>query len=104
MDPFNIKIEFGEHDVTLTILPHESGYYKVIYFGGILGAVRSENGLDLWQVVPPEEIEAGDLPLYHHDLSGDRLKIVLDDKTVKEIGEKVAQTIGTNDHSSIKSK
>ncbi|TDO24095.1 hypothetical protein [Pedobacter duraquae] len=93
MDPFNIKTGFGEHEVTLTILPHENGYYKVIYFGGVLGAVRYENDTDLWEVVPPEEVEAGDLPLYQDDLSGDRLKIVLDEETVDEIGEEIEQMI-----------
>ncbi|RZM11885.1 MAG: hypothetical protein EOO88_46295 [Pedobacter sp.] len=89
MEPFNIKTGFGEHEVTLTILPHEQVYYKVIYFGGVLGAVKFENDTDLWEKVPQEEIEAGDLPFYQDDLSGDRLKIVLNDDLVDEIGEEI---------------
>jgi len=92
MEPFNIKVGFGEREVTLTIMPHEA-YYKVIYYGGILGAVRFENDTDLWEIVPADEVEAGDLPMYQDDLSGDRLKIVLDDETVDEIGEEIELNI-----------
>lgn len=89
MDVFNIKIGFGDNEVTLTILPMEEGYYKVIYFGGILGAVRLDTDHTTWEKVPDEEIEAGDLPLYRHDLSADRLDVVLDEHTVQRIGEEI---------------
>jgi hypothetical protein len=92
MEPFNIKVGYGENEVTLTILPTEEGYYKVIYYGGILGAVRYENDTDGWEVVPPEEVVAGDLPLYEPDLNGDRLEIVLNDETVDEIGTEITLT------------
>jgi len=89
MEVFNIRIGFGENELTLTILPTEEGYYKVIYFGGILGAVRLDDEQHGWEKVPDEEIEAGDLPFYKHDLKGDRLDIVLDEQTVQRIGEEI---------------
>jgi len=88
MEVFNIKIGFGQNEVTLTILPTEK-YYKVIYYGGILGAVRLEEDNETWEKVPDEEIEAGDLPSYRHDLKADRLDVVLDDVTVQRIGDEI---------------
>jgi hypothetical protein len=89
MEVFNIKIGFGANEVTLTILPMDEGYYKVIYYGGILGAVRLDNDHMTWEKVPDDEIEAGDLPFYRHDLSADRLDVVLDEHTVHQIGEEI---------------
>jgi len=89
MEAFNIRIGYGENEVTLTILPTSDGYYKVIYYGGILGAVRLENDMESWENVPDDEIIAGDLPLYKHDLTADRLDVVLDEITVKRIGEEI---------------
>ncbi len=94
LEPFNVKTGYGEKEVTLTILPTNEGYYKVIYYGGILGAIRYENDTDGWEVVPPEEVVAGDLPLYEPDLSGERLEVVLNDETVDEIGEEITLSLG----------
>lgn len=88
MEVFNIKIGFGDNELTLTILPAEE-YYKVIYYGGILGAVRLESDNETWEKVPDEEVEPGDLPLYKHDLTADRLDVVLDEPTVQRIGEEI---------------
>lgn len=89
MRVFNIKIGFGANEVTLTILPAGT-YYKVIYYGGLLGAVRLENDNETWEKVPDEEVEYGDLPLYKHDLSADRLDVVLDERTLHQIGEEIS--------------
>jgi len=89
MDVFNIKIGFGENELTLTILPTDEGQYKIIYYGGILGAVRLEADNETWEKVPDDELEAGDLPFYKHDLTADRLDIVLDERTVRRIGEEI---------------
>ncbi len=86
-EPFNIKIGYGEKEVTLTILPVKENYYKVIYFGGVMGAVCF-NGED-WDLIEKEEVEAGDLPLYEPELKGDRLEIVLDELTVDAISEEI---------------
>lgn len=89
MEVFNIKTGYGANEVTLTILPTDKGYFKVIYYGGVLGAVRLESDHETWEKVPDEEIEAGDLPLYQHDLKADRLDVVLDEITVQRIGEEI---------------
>ena len=93
MEPFNIKIGYGEKEVTLTILPIEAGYYKVIYYGGILGAVCYDAQSECWQAVPENEIEVGDLPMYRHDLNGDRLEVVMNDGCIQEIGSEIEARI-----------
>ncbi|MEJ5961683.1 hypothetical protein [Pedobacter immunditicola] len=95
MEPFNIKVGYGDNEVTLTILPTKEKYYKVIYYGGIVGAIRYMNDTDGWEVVPPEEVVAGDLPLYEPDLTGERLEVVLNDETVDEIGNEITLTLDT---------
>lgn len=86
-EAFNIKIGYGEKEVTLTILPHEDGYYKVIYFGGIMGGVICKDGD--WELMDADDIEAGDLPRYIPDLKGERLEVVLDELTVDAIGAEI---------------
>ena len=88
MEPFNIRIEREGQEVTLTILPTDDGYYKVIYYGGILGAVTKSNN---WSKVPDEEVIAGELPLYHHVDEDDRLELVFDETLSQDIGEEIDQ-------------
>lgn len=93
MKTFNIKIGFGEQEVTLTILPTSKEQYIVLYSGGIIGAVRMDSDGELWEQVPDEDIVAGDLPLYKPDLEADRLDIVLCEDTVSHIGEEIAAVL-----------
>jgi len=101
MEPFNIKVGFGEKEVTLTILPASEGYYKVIYYGGILGAVKYDNDTDGWESVPEGEYSAGDLPFYHHELKSDRLDFVMDDSAVDHIGEEIESVLQDLDDSPV---
>ncbi|MDR6782513.1 hypothetical protein ABIE26_000999 [Pedobacter africanus] len=90
MEPFNIKVGFGEKEVTLTILPTKEGYYKVIYFGGIVGAVRPEADGEGWEQVDEDEITAGDLPPYEPNLNADRLNFVMSEYIISNIGEEIS--------------
>ncbi|WP_449437119.1 hypothetical protein [Pedobacter steynii] len=83
---FNIKIGYGQNEVTLTILPQDD-YFKVIYFGGIMGAVGYADAD--WTLIDPEKIAPGDLPMYTPDLKGERLKVILNEATVDAIGKEI---------------
>ena len=83
---FNIKIGSGQNQVTLTILPKHD-HFKVIYFGGVMGAVRCVDAE--WILIDPEETEIGDLPEYTPDLIGDRLAVILNESTVEAIGKEI---------------
>jgi len=63
MEPFNIHINNNDEDVTLTVLP-ENNYFKLIYYGGIIGAIKELNGA--WELLPEDKIEAGGLPFYDY--------------------------------------
>ncbi|MES2826733.1 MAG: hypothetical protein V4687_01195 [Bacteroidota bacterium] len=87
MDPFNIKIGYGAKEITLTILPTDEHYYKIIYNGGIIGAVKHD--IDCWELVPEDDIIAGDLPFYRHDLNSGVPNVILNEATVDEIGDEI---------------
>lgn len=84
MEPFNIKINHLEKEITLTISP-EKDYYRIIYFGGIIGAIK-KLGHD-WELVPEDEIEAGDLPIYDFKQSyaNDQPKLTLNLPEINQI-------------------
>ena len=96
MEAFNIKIQYQNQGVTITILLTDEGYYKVIYFGGILGAVKKREDNEKWEKVPDEDIIAGELPLYRHD-HADRLDVILDDSTAMAIGKEIEKEIDTTE-------
>lgn len=87
MEPFNIKIGYGRKEVTLTVLPVPEGYFKIIYYGAILGAVQFE-GED-WVLVPADEVVAGGLPLYEPGRNGDKIEIDLSEYTIEQIGREI---------------
>ena len=93
MKPFNIKVGFGEHEVTLTILPTSEGHYMVIYFGGIIGAIKQDQDGESWEQLPDEDIVSGNLPIYEHNLDAERLDFVLCEHTVNRIGEEILITL-----------
>ena len=74
MVPFNIQIDHGDDKITLTIIPEED-YYIIVYFGGILGAIR-KMGLD-WILLQQEEIDPGMLAYFDHKLNSEVAKVSL---------------------------
>jgi hypothetical protein len=89
MKPFNIKVGYGDNEVTLTILPENKKQYKVIYYGAVLGAVRLDEH-NCWEQVPEDEVEVGDLPPFEPDYKDDRLEFVLNDDTAEDIGIEIS--------------
>lgn len=88
MEPFNIKIKHGKKELTLTILPDDKGYFKVIYFGGILGAVYFDG--HNWEQVPPADVIAGDLPMYEPGpASDDHEDLSLSEYLVEGVGREI---------------
>lgn len=92
MEPFNIQIDADSNQITLTLLPTNEGYVKVIYYGGILGAISFNKQLKEWTLVPPNEVEAGDLPPYSEKMEEDHVKIELDSETIVKIGQQIEKS------------
>jgi len=59
MEAFNIKINVAAKETTLTILPQDDEY-KIIYYGGIIGALKQQNSH--FTFVKPEDAVPGTLP------------------------------------------
>jgi hypothetical protein len=96
MEPFNIKLPVSGQTATLTILTADQGLYKIVYYGGIMGALRApEEDAQEWTLVPKEELVAGDLPFYQATSDPDRLNILLDETTVRLIGQEIQNAILT---------
>lgn len=95
MDPFNIRIKAPEQ-VSLTVLPTDEGYYKIIYYAAVLSAVE-KNAQGDWQLLEKDNIIAGDLPYYIPVAGIDHIATTLDDAFAKEAGaaiDEVLQTAG----------
>lgn len=89
MKPFNININVQQQSVAVTILPIADNEYKVIYYGGILGAIRYEVSLKEWQKIPDEDVVTSDLPPYEVSLKEDRIEFTLDEQNVNSIGQQI---------------
>jgi len=95
MEPFNIRINSGSKQTTLTILPiDEKADYKVILNGAILGGIR-RMGTD-WIAMADEELIAGDLPLYTSKFGEESEEIKLDEQTVQLIGQEITAAAALN--------
>jgi hypothetical protein len=66
MTAFNIEIEHNDQRITLAIIPKDD-YFKIIYFGGILGAIRKQ-GSD-WILLEAAEIEHEELLPFDYKLN-----------------------------------
>ncbi|MGF1922714.1 MAG: hypothetical protein ACQUHE_00940 [Bacteroidia bacterium] len=91
MDPFNIQIEDEQELLTLTILP-ENDYFKIVYFGGVIGAVRKLDSE--WLLLTEEEIEVAGLPLYDYKKGlGMEAKLELDLPKINQITAQIENFI-----------
>lgn len=93
MEPFNIKINVAEKEITLTILPQDDEY-KIIYFGGIIGALRQEN--DNLNFIRPEDVVPGSLPLYKYkqtDSAAAETELKLTNEVLRTIKSEVQKTL-----------
>lgn len=88
MEPFNIKISPKRQIVTLTILP-EALYFKIIYYGAIVGAVKKV--ANDWVAIPTDDIEPGDLPLYEYKQSNiaEQPNFELSLRLIRQIGKEI---------------
>jgi hypothetical protein len=91
MKPFNIKIQVADQEVTLTILPYDQDCYRIIYFGGILGALKFHELTRDWELLPFEEAIGDDLPPYTPNDDDDRIEIALNTDVVGDITREIVK-------------
>ncbi|WP_276090793.1 hypothetical protein [Pedobacter sp. JY14-1] len=85
MEAFDIKIAYGTQEVSLTVLPAENNIYRLLYHGGILGAVCFD-GRDWDRVTSDTLIYTDEYPRYMPGKVGERIEIELTDHVIDRIG------------------
>ncbi|MFD0941498.1 hypothetical protein [Pedobacter boryungensis] len=92
MEPFNIHIQNNDEQVTLTVIP-EKDYFKLVYFGGIIGAIKESEGE--WELLEEDEIEPGLLPLfnYKNGVNNEELKFELSLPKINQIAAEIENAI-----------
>jgi predicted RNA-binding protein with PUA domain len=93
MKPFNIKIQVAEQEVTLTISPYNQDRYRVIYFGGILGALKYHKSTKKWELLPFEEAIGDDLPPYTRSDDDNHIEIALNTDVVEDITREIVKHV-----------
>lgn len=89
MDPFNIIINAGGEQIDLNIHPQESGTYKVVYHGALIGEIFLGSDGKTWQALTADELQPGGFPVYEYDETSGHQDILLDEDTVQEIGRQI---------------
>jgi len=89
MEPFNIKIQYQNTEVTLTLLPGVDDHYLIVYYGGILSGVYKVNGD--WKLSDSESISIDNLPVYRPSLQKNRIELVLTDQIAAAIGKRIEE-------------
>ncbi|TCD00721.1 hypothetical protein EZ449_19665 [Pedobacter frigidisoli] len=86
MTAFNIRFEHAGNTVTLTIIPKDD-YYLIVYFGGILGAIRNRD--TDWVILKKEDINHGELSYYDHTTESAATKITLGTAEINQIAGEI---------------
>jgi hypothetical protein len=89
MEPFNIRINYNSQELTLTILPNTDRRFTIVYFGGVLGAVRQLG--DSWQLMDFHSIPESGLPEYRSGHKNSRTEIELTSEVANYIGLKIEE-------------
>ncbi|WGQ10693.1 hypothetical protein QG516_03365 [Pedobacter gandavensis] len=89
MDPFNIIINTGDEQIDLNIHPQEMGTYKIVYHGALIGEIFLGADNEKWDALTADELQPGGFPVYEYDETSGHQHILLDERTVQEIGRKM---------------
>lgn len=90
MDPFNIIIRADGEQIDLNIHPQESGSYKIIFHGALLGEIFMSSDGENWTAITAQELEPGGFPVYEYDENSGHENILLNYATVQEIGKQIS--------------
>ena len=92
MEAFNIHLA-NKDNLALTILFADE-QYKIIYDGGIIGALTFEGNQH--HFIPQEDVEPGQLPLYDYKKTNESITtqaFIPTEKEIKEIAEEVKKVV-----------
>jgi len=89
MDPFNIIINSQGEQIDLNIHPQESGTYKIVYHGALIGEIFLGSDGQTWRALTADELQPGGFPVYEYDETSGHQDILLDEDLVQEIGRQI---------------
>ena len=91
MNPFNIIVNLDGQKFDLNIHPEDGNIYKVLYHGGLVGELVTEDDGKTWKAVSVRELEPDlETPMYEYDGSIDDVRIILDGDHALLIGNAIA--------------
>lgn len=91
MDPFNIIVNLDGQKFDLNIHPEEAATYKVLYNGGLVGAITMGNDGETWQALSVRELAPEvEVPMYEYNGAKDDVRIILEGNHAQEIGKAIA--------------
>ncbi len=90
MDPFNIIVDLDGQKFDLNIHPQESGAFKVLYHGGLVGEITLSDDGRTWIAVSVKDLDPSvDTPMYEYDGSIDDIRIILEGDHAQKIGRAI---------------
>jgi hypothetical protein len=89
MDSFNITINIENQPVSLTLQPEHAKAYKVIYHDMLVGEIIKASDGNNWEELPIDQYSPGIFKMYEHDAAKNTPKVILDEKTLAEIGAEI---------------
>ncbi|SDZ83666.1 CBS domain-containing protein [Pedobacter hartonius] len=94
MDPFNIIVNLDGQKFDLNIHPQESGVFKVLYHGGLVGEIHTDDR-ESWRATSIKDLDPElELPMYEYDGSIDDVRIILEGEHAQQIGRAIADYQG----------
>ena len=91
MDPFNIIVKLDGQKFDLNIHPEEAATYKILYNGGLVGAITMGTDGETWNAVSVRELAPEvEVPMYEYNGAKDDVRILLEGNHAQEIGKAIA--------------
>jgi len=91
MDPFNIIVKLDGQKFDLNIHPEEAATYKILYNGGLVGAITMGTDGETWNAVSVRELAPEvEVPMYEYNGAKDDVRIILEGNHAQEIGQAIA--------------
>ncbi len=95
MDPFNIIVSLDGQKFDLNIHPEEDKIYKILYNGGLVGAIGPKGDGESWEAVSVTDLTPDlETRMYEYNGAEDEVRIILEGEHAQHIGRAIAQHTG----------
>lgn len=95
MDPFNIIVSLDGQKFDLNIHPEEGPTYKILYNGGLVGAITPKDDGLSWAALSVEDLTPDlEIPMYEYNGAQDDVRIILEGDHAQLIGRAIAGYVG----------